>query len=317
MSKNKNLNKASKEKNDEFYTQLSDIEREVFHYKDHLKGKVVFCNCDNPSWSQFYIHFAKKFHVYGLKKLIATSFHKSKPTHKIEIDESNYKLIDIENPPLEPLKQNGDFRSPECIELLKEADIVITNPPFSLFREFISTIEEHNKKFLIIGNHNAVTYREIFNLVKDNKLWLGHGFKGGNAYFKTPHAKEFANNVYDEKTGLVKFRNVSWFTNLESKKRSEELILYKTYKGNENNYPKYDNYDAIEVSKVADIPMDYDGFMGVPITFLDKHNPEQFEILGLDDHRVEYPKLAGCNSINGKKIYRRIIIKNKNPQIGE
>jgi hypothetical protein len=179
------------------------------------------------------------------------------------------------------LKGDGDFRSRESIELLKQADIVVTNPPFSLFREFVAQLVEYDKKFIIIGSLNAITYKEIFKLIKENKIWLGNGFSGGNAYFKTTHTKEFASGVYNEETGLVKFRNVCWFTNLDISKRHEEIILHRKF--NENDYPQYDNYNAIEVSKLADIPVNYDGAMGVPITFLDKYNPEQFEILGITD----------------------------------
>lgn len=205
-----------------------------------------------------------------------------------------------------PLKGNGDFRSPECIELLKEADIVVTNPPFSLFREYVAQLIEYKKKFLIIGSLNAITYKEIFKLIKENKIWLGYGFSGGNAYFQTPYPREFAKGVYNEGTGLVKFRNVTWFTNFEIEKRHEDLILYKTYKGTENFYPKYDNYNAINVDKTRDIPMDYKGIIGVPISFLDKYNPDQFEIIKFrkgDDEK----DLA----INGKYTYFRILIKNK------
>lgn len=294
MSKNKNLNKANKEKNDEFYTRLDDINREVSYYENHFKGKTVFCNCDDPEWSNFYKFFELKFDVLGIKRLITT--------HYTGNESNSYKLEIYRNQNNEIIKRkigligNGDFRNEESIDSLKEADIVITNPPFSLFREYIAQLMEYEKKFLIIGNHNAVTYKDIFEYVKDNKIWIG----------VSPRSMSF---ILPDKT--LSSVNASWFTNLSHKKRNDEMILVEKYKGNETKYPKYDNYDAIEVSKTNDIPMDYDGAMGVPITFLDKYNPEQFEILGLDDHRVKYPRMAGCNSINGKEIYRRIIIKNK------
>ena len=208
------------------------------------------------------------------------------------------------------LKGDGDFRSEECVELLKKADIVVTNPPFSLFREYVAQLIEYDKKFLIIGSLNAITYKEIFHLIKENKLWLGYGFDAGNAYFSTSIHREYANGVYDANSGLVKFRNVHWYTNLDINKRHEELILYKKYE--KNLFPKYDNYDAINVDKTKEIPMDYTGHIGVPITFLDKFNPDQFEIIGIDRPLVE--KLTGKVSrfrINQREIYARIIIKNK------
>ena len=221
-------------------------------------------------------------------------------------DKNRDKVPDLSEIGIKHLKGDGDFRSKECIGLLKQADIVITNPPFSLFREYLAQLMEYNKKFVIIGPLNAITYKEIFKLIKDNKLWLGYGFSGGNAYFKTPYPKEFAEGVYNKETGLIKFRNVTWFTNLEIQKRHENLILYKTYKGNEKDYQKYDNYNAINVDKTKDIPANYAGAIGVPISFLDKYNPEQFEIIkfrkGDDDKDL---------AINGKYTYFRIIIKNK------
>ena len=303
---NKNLQKANKEKNDEFYTQLPDIERELAHYKEHFKGKVVFCNCDDPEESNFFRYFALNFEKLGLKKVITTHFEKTKPSYKLELEHDlndDGKINELDRFKT-PLTQNGDFRNSESIELLKSCDIVVTNPPFSLFREYVSQLIEYDKKFVIIGSFNAITYKEIFKLIQENKLWLGYGFLGGNAYFKTPTTKEFANGVYSEETGLVKFRNVTWFTNLEIKKRHEEMTLYKNY--HENDYQKYDNYDAIEVSKTKNIPFDFDGAMGVPITFLDKYNPEQFELIKFrkgDDNKDL--------SINGNFPYFRIIIKNK------
>lgn len=317
-SSNKNLHKANRAKKDEFYTQLSDIEKELGHYKEHFKNKVVFCNCDDPRVSNFFHYFSYNFENLGLKKLITTCYknqqadlfsqNKSEKAIYLEYtgDKNDNKIPDPEEIGIKHLQGDGDFRSPECIELLKQADIVVTNPPFSLFREYVAQLVEYDKKFIIIGSLNAITYKEIFKLIKENKIWLGHGFSGGNAYFKTPYPKEFAEGVYDPKTDLVKFRNVTWFTNLDHDKRHEDLILYETYKGNENKYPKYDNYDAINVDKIKDIPADYAGVVGVPVTFLDKYNPEQFEIIkfrkGDDDKDL---------AINGKYTYFRIIIKNK------
>lgn len=316
---NSTLKKAKASKSDEFYTQLADIERELFHYKDHFKGKTVFCNCDDPEESHFWKYFSLNFEHLGLKKLISTHFEITRPSYKLEIvsDINNDGKINQLDMVKTDLTQNGDFRSPECIEILKEADIVVTNPPFSLFREYVAQLVDFEKDFIIIGNLNAITYKEIFKLIKDDKLWLGYGFKGGNAYFSTPHIKEFANGVYDEKSGLVKFRNVAWYTNIEIKKRQEELLLYKTYSSDE--YSNYDNYDAIEVSKTKEIPMDYDGVMGVPISFLDKHNPKQFKILGMsasagyNEDVVGIPFLGEKDArplLNGKNTYARVFIKN-------
>lgn len=302
-SSNKTLNKANVAKNDEFYTQLSDIEKELCHYKEHFRDKTIFLNCDDPEESNFWKCFFLNFNFLQLKKLVATHFGNGRPSYKLE--KVNGDIIKTK------LKQNGDFRSPECIKILKETDIVVTNPPFSLFREYVAQLMEYDKKFIIIGSLNAISYKEIFKLIKEDKIWLGYGFSGGNAYFKTDYTKEFANGVYNKETGLVKFRNVTWFTNLEIGKRHENLILYRTYAGNEQDYPKYDNYDAINVNKTKDIPMDYKGVMGVPISFLAKHNPDQFEIVGqmvttkVDEFNHGYPY------INGKKIYARILIRNK------
>jgi len=318
---NKNLHKAKREKNDEFYTQLTDIEKELRHYKAHFKDKVVLCNCDDPRVSNFFFYFSHQFEHLGLKKLIATCYksqdsnlfsqNDSETAIYLEYygDKNGNRVPDPEEIGVKPLKGDGDFRSPECVDLLKEADIVVTNPPFSLFREYVAQLMEYDKKFLIIGHQNAITYKEIFQHIKENKLWLGHGFNKGNAFFKTPNIKGFAAGVYDEKTGLVKFRNIVWYTNLDFPKRHEDLILYKYYTPEE--YPTYDNYNAINVNKTKDIPQDYEGYMGVPITFLDKYNPEQFEIIGemattkIDDFNFGYPY------VNGKKIYARILIKNK------
>ena len=293
QSKNQNLHKAKSSKKDEFYTQRPDIERELKHYRHHFSGKVVYCNCDDPRVSNFFHYFSHNFETLGLRKLIATCyknqdmdlFSRNDSERSIcliyEGDKSGNNLPDRDEIGITRLKGDGDFRKPECIEILKQADIVVTNPPFSLFREYVAQLMEYDKKFLIIGSYNAITYKEIFKLIRENLIWLGYGFKAGNAFFKTPHPKEFAKGVYNEETGLVKFRNVTWFTNLDISKRHENLILYEKY--SPEKYPTYDNYDAIEVSKTKDIPADYGGAMGVPITFLDKHNPAQFEILGITD----------------------------------
>ncbi len=292
-SKNRNLQEARSSKKDEFYTQLPDIERELKHYKDHFQGKVVYCNCDDPRVSNFFHYFSHNFEKLGLKKLIATCyknqdmdlFSQNDSEQAICLvydgDKSGNNLPDRDEIGITHLKGDGDFRSDECIAILKQADIVVTNPPFSLFREYVAQLMEYDKQFLIIGSYNAITYKEIFKLIKEDRIWLGYGFKAGNAFFETPHPKEFAKGVYNEETGLVKFRNVTWFTNIDISKRHEDLILYETY--SPEKYPTYDNYDAIEVSKTKDIPSDYYGAMGVPITFLDKHNPDQFEILGITD----------------------------------
>lgn len=294
-SKNSNLQSARDSKQDEFYTQLSDIEKELKHYKKHFKGKVVYCNCDDPRVSGFFHYLSYNFEKLGLKKLIATCyksgerdlFSTNKAEKAIMLEYTGVKNnSNVPNPDeigIVKLQGDGDFRSPESIDLLKQADIVVTNPPFSLFREFVNQLYEYDKKFIIVGSKNAITYKEVFRLIQDNKLWLGNGFSAGNAYFKIPpeNARNYAAGVYDESTGLVKFRNVGWFTNLDIAKRHEELILYRKY--HEVNYPRYDNYDAIDVAKVKDIPGDYNGAMGVPITFLDNYNPNQFEILGITD----------------------------------
>lgn len=308
---NKNLHMAKRKKNDEFYTQLSDIENELQYYKKYFKNKIVFCNCDDPEQSNFWQYFARNFEHLQLKKLIATHFDPDKPSYKLELlrledggDQNDDGRIDHLDTIKTPLIQNGDFRSPECIEILKQADIVITNPPFSLFREYVAQLVEYKKKFLIIGNMNAITYKEIFPLIRDNKTWLG--CSGMGMKFLTLEGE------------LKNMGFACWFTNLSHKKRNQELILYKSYKENKTDYPKYDNYDAIEVSKTKDIPKDYYGAMGVPISFLDKYCPVQFEILGNSNVRGEREHLMNkvksatdCTYINGKPQYARILIKRK------
>jgi hypothetical protein len=302
--KNKNLHKAKSGKNDEFYTQLSDIEKELSDYKSHFKGKTIYCNCDNPETSNFWKYFVDNFNNLGLLKLTASFYDVNNNAYSMSLD-SNDNLTKSS------LIDGGDFRSDECVELLKQADIVVTNPPFSLFREYVAQLVEHDKKFVIVGNQNAITYKEIFKLIKENKLWLGRGFSGGAAHFINKHYVDYA-TAGDHKEGMIRVSGVVWFTNLELKKRHENLILYKTYYGNESDYPTYDNYDAINVDKTKDIPLDYAGAMGVPITFLDKYNPEQFEILGnLGSYAPDGYSLSSAIFINGRKIYKRILIKNR------
>ncbi len=329
---NNNLTNAKRAKNDEFYTQYGDIQKEIGAYLDYdknvFRGKIIYCNCDDPFESNFFRYFVLNFNKLGLKQLITTSYkpspvantqlglfgddktlEKAKGRPKVtankfiinevrDTDENGeFNLQDIakqlktnKNNEWAPLEGDGDFRSEECIALLKQSDIVVTNPPFSLFREYVKQLFDYNKKFVIIGNMNAITYKEIFPLIKENKMWLGNGFHAGNAYFFTPNTREFASGVYDEKTGLVKFRNVCWFTNLDHGRRHqplkqmtmEENLKYSKHKEikGKKAYEKYDNYDAIEVPFTDSIPGDYKGVMGVPISFLDKYNPDQFEILG-------------------------------------
>ena len=285
---NKNLNAAKEAKKDEFYTQLEDINNELRHYREHFRGKTVLCNCDDPRVSNFFTYFAYNFEFLGLKRLITTCyknqnmdlFSQNKCEQAIYLiydgDKNGNNIPDPEEIGIHPLKGDGDFRSKECIELLKQADIVVTNPPFSLFREYVAQLMEYDKKFLIIGHQNAVKYKEIFPLMMRNKLWLGYGFKGGAGHFISEY--EDKATAGDHRKGMIRVSGVHWFTNLDIQKRHESIILYKHY--SEDEYPKYANYDAIEVSKTELIPDDYDGLMGVPITFLDKYNPDQFEIIG-------------------------------------
>lgn len=288
----RNIDKAKEAKKDEFYTQLEDINNELKQYREHFRGKTVLCNCDDPRVSNFFTYFAYNFEFLGLKKLITTCYKNQnvdlfsqgqceKAVYLVyEGDKNGNHAPDAEEIGVMPLKGDGDFRSKECIELLKEADIVVTNPPFSLFREYVAQLIEYDKKFLILGNQNAITYKEIFPLIQKNIMWLGSSLS--YAAFKVP-------NYYEEKSTRFwidengqKWRsmgNICWFTNLDIKKRHEEIILYKNYSS--DRYPYYINYDAIEVAKTELIPADYDGIMGVPITFMDKYNPEQFEILGI------------------------------------
>ena len=281
---NKNLKSAKKNKKDEFYTQLSDIEKELKHYKEHFKNKIVFLNCDDPKESNFWKYFSLNFEYLGLKKLMATHFGNGIPSYKLELVRDINKDGKINNLDTikTPLKQNGDFRSPECIEILKEADIVVTNPPFSLFREYVTQLIEYNKKFVIIGNINVLSYKDIFKLIKENKIWLGHSIHSGDREFKVPNDYPLNASGYRvDENGFkyIRVKSVRWFTNLDYKERHEDFILYRTY--NPKEYPKYENYDAINVDVTKDIPMDYKGNVGVPITFMDKYNPDQFEIIAL------------------------------------
>jgi hypothetical protein len=340
---NKALKAASKAKNDEFYTQLSDIEKECSHYRGHFMGKTIFCNCDDPYESAFFKYFALNFNHLGLKKLIASCYIGSpiantqlslfdyesaenkttKSPHRIEITEVTAEnadgavdLADVEillrnrKNALIRLQGDGDFRSDECIEMLKEADIVVTNPPFSLFREYVAQLMEYGKRFLIIGNQNALTYKETFTLIKENKIWLGID-NGGTKWFQVPlHYDIKTESRIKVENGIKYFSmgSIMWFTNLDHKKRHEELKLFREY--TPKKYPKYDNYDIINVDRYIDIPMDYDGVMGVPITFVDKYNPEQFEILGVANS-ARWIGYECYTIIDGKKLYNRILIKRK------
>ena len=322
MAGNKSLHAANKAKEDEFYTELYDIENELKHYRHHFKDKVVLCNCDDPRVSNFFHYFSYNFEYLGLKKLITTCyknqerdlFSQNDCEKAIWLeylgDKNNNRVPDPEEIGIHYLNGDGDFRSSECIELLKQADIVVTNPPFSLFREYVAQLIEYDKKFVIIGNQNAITYKEIFSLIKSDKLWLGSTLSF--AKFKVPDYYEpKATRFWIDETGQ-KWRsmgNICWFTNLDIKKRHENLLLYKTY--NPDEYLKYDNYDAINVNKTSDIPIDYEGVMGVPITFLDKYNPEQFEIIGLDRYVEDNPRYGHRFKISGKETYARILIRHR------
>ena len=311
MAKNNNLHTAKATKNDEFYTQLEDIENELKYYKDYFKGKVVYCNCDgflNKEKSNFFMYFSLNYEFLGLKGLICTKYNPNGKGKKYEyygdLNGNNYP--DEEEVFTSELEGDGDFRSEECIELLKKCDIVCTNPPFSLFRQYVAQLFEYKKDFLIIGNVNAISYKEVFPMIKENKMWLGVSSFNKGMYFGVPDDYTYADTYkFDrERNGkkVMRVSSICWFTNLDHKKRHEELLLYKKY--NEEEYPKYDNYDAIEVSKVTDIPMDYEGIMGVPITFLDKYCPTQFEI-------VKFRKGDDGKDlcVNGKCPYFRILIK--------
>lgn len=359
---NRNLTKAKNIKNDEFYTQYFDIEREINSYLEYnqnvFRGKSILLPCDDPEWSNFTKFFAQNFEKFGLKKLVSTSFapnsknfkngyqptlfernnpqfdeNKTTTNGKIFIldqDKNKDGKIDVNDLEWEYLEGDGDFKSEEIKKLRNEADIIITNPPFSLFREFLTWISEVKKKFVIIGSMNAITYKEVFSLLKEDKIWLGNGFKAGNAYFASPINNNYADGVYDTETGLVKFRNCCWYTNIDHGKRHQPLALMSMADNlkfskhrdiKENGYQNYDNYKAIDVSYTDAIPNDYNDVMGVPISFLDKYSPEQFEIIGSDSDvkNGKLPELINQNwdgkldrgYINGKRIYSRVFIKRR------
>jgi len=359
---NENLTKAKTAKNDEFYTQYHDIEKEINAYLEFdenvFEGKTILLPCDDPEWSNFTKFFAQNFERLKLKKLISTSYapesKKLKSNYQPTLFETkdpkfdkkktiiNGKIftltqdntgdgkIDVNDLEWTYLKGNGDFRSDEIKKLRDESDIIITNPPFSLFREFLSWVVQVDKKFVLIGSMNAITYKDVFFLIKNNKIWLGNGFKSGNAYFSSPHIKDYADGVYDKDTGLVKFRNCVWYSNIDHGKRHQPLPLmtfddnlkFSKHKDIKiNGYQNYDNYNAIEVSFTDAIPSDYEGVMGVPISFLDKYSPEQFEIVGSDTDIKEgsLPEMVKSQwngkldrgYVNGNRIYSRIFIKHK------
>ena len=333
---NSDLNAAKKAKKDEFYTQLSDIENELRHYKEHFRGKTVLCNCDDPRVSNFFHYFAYQFEALGLKRLITTCYKNQTPDlfsqHDCERaiwreylgDRNGNRVPDPEEIGIRLLEGDGDFRSPECIELLKQADIVVTNPPFSLFREYVAQLIKYGKKFLILGNQNNITYKEVFPLFMKNQIWLG--YKAGDMAFRVPADSEPRDTRYWQDNAGQKWRslgNICWFTNLDIKKRHEELILFRKYSHEE--YPRYFNFNAIEVGRVENIPYDYDDDMGVPLTFLDKYNPEQFEIIGqsleLADMAVVRQRLGKSGGgprfyleeQNGqlRRLYERIVIRRR------
>ena len=303
MPNNTNLIIAKSAKNDEFYTRIEDIEKELKYYKDFFKDKVVYCNCDRADGenrSNFFVYFVENFKEFGLKRLICTSYNKG-GKGRLCIYDGDTNLNNIID-----MNGDGDFRSEECIKWLEKCDVVVTNPPFSLFRDFMAQLIKYDKKFLIIGNKNVIACKEIFSLIKDNKLWLG--ISAPKAYSTPLKEVENEKTQYKE-NGVVyqKFGNHGWFTNIEHSMRNLPLDLYKKY--NPKDYPKYDNYDAINVNKTSDIPMDYDGVMGVPITFLDKYCPTQFEIVGIHGNCYDYTKPLKSLTINGKKVYKRIMIR--------
>ena len=346
---NRKLNAAKVAKKDEFYTQLSDIERELQHYWKHFKGKTVLCNCDDPYESNFFKYFALRFNQLGLKKLICTCYNGSpvhgdelllrfddvesepkKIAYKVEITEvkdlngdgavdlSDVRILLQNDRNVLSILQTGDFRSAECVELLKEADIVVTNPPFSLFREFIAQLMQFEKKFLIVGPQNAVTYREVFPLIRDFKVWWGYGFKGAATHFVSPYDDIATAN--DHRKNMIRVSGITWYTNLYIPKQNDLFDLVCRYSKSE--YPECDNYNAIFIERTADIPFDYIGLMAVPITFIDKYNTEQFEVVGItDNNEIMRPYWKnGCikydrSYLNGQRKFPRILIRNKHPQI--
>ena len=330
---NKNLNTAKQQKKDEFYTQLVDIENELKHYKEHFRGKTVLCNCDDPRVSNFFHYFSYNFEQLGLKKLITTCYknqdrdlfsqYDSEQAIWLEYngDKNGNRIPDPEEIGINYLKGDGDFRSAECIELLKQADIVVTNPPFSLFREYVAQLIEYDKKFLIIGNQNALHYKEFFPLIKNNKVWIGYTFP---KLFQIPYESDGKSTRVIDGIKYQQFGNIGWFTNLDIEKRHEELILYKTYDPDE--YPNYENFDAIDVSQVCDIPLDYYGIMGVPDSFLENYNPEQFELIGVGSGTMAASigvkrnyrgrtDIALCINGEHKCPYSRILIRRKQQSV--
>jgi len=335
MKENTNsyLTKAKNNKDDEFYTTLETIDKELNHYWSQLSGCSILCNCDDPFESNFCKYFVEHFNDIGIKRLICTSFSASPVANKqvcmfndgesgaylLDISKKNYRAFRkawdsydkdyiLNNGYVVRLKDNGSFLSDECVSLLKESDVVITNPPFSLFRDFISLLEEHKKKYLVIGNQNALMYKEIFPLVKNNVAWLG--YNNGDMAFRVPASTEPRKTRYWVDSDGQKWRslgNAMWFTNLDVEKRHERIELTKTY--NADDYPKFDNYDAIYISKVSEIPADFDGVMAVPLTILGKYNPEQFEIIGEANHGSDNPYDLFKPIINGKEIYKRILVR--------
>ena len=342
MSKNGNLHKAKENKNDEFYTQYEDIQKELNHYEQHFKGKTVLCNCDDPFESNFCKFFLRNFNYLGLKRLICTSYNNSAfagtqvsffDLMDDDLQVGHGYVLDVSSVPMKngrgvsdedidkllkskkvvrELKGDGDFRSDECIEYLKQSDIVVTNPPFSLFREYVATLIEYKKEFLIVGNQNAITYKEIFPLIRDNKLWWGAS--DCIRWFYIPNTTDIKFKLNSRGERIAEGARSRWFTNLDHNKRHEEIPLYKNYTPEE--FPTYDNYDAINVDKTSDIPMNYDGTMGVPITFLDKYNPDQFEIIGLMSGGTGNGLINGNDGrpkfyVNGNGVYARILIRRK------
>ena len=363
---NSNLTSAKSAKNDEFYTQYNDIEKEINAYLDFnpnvFRGKTILMPCDDPEWSNFTKFFAQNFERFGLKKLISTSYAPDSKLYKngyqpslfetqdpqfdqkktikngkiftLDHDTTGDGKIDVNDLEWHYLEGNGDFNSKEIKKLRDEADIIITNPPFSLFREFLRWIVEADKQLVLIGSMNAISYKEVFQLLKENRIWLGNGFQAGNAFFATPNVKEYAEGVYNEETGLVKFRNCCWYTSIDHGRRHQPMPLmsmednlkFSKHKDiKEIGYQNYDNYNAIEVSFTDAVPSDYEGVMGVPISFLDKYSPEQFEIVGIDidvkdgklPHLIntEWKGKLDRGYINGNRIYSRILIKHKQPQL--
>ncbi len=360
MAENSGLNKAKAAKKDEFYTQFDDIAAEMWHYESYFKDATILCNCDDPFESNFFKYFALNFHHFGIKKLIATCYDGSpvagqeisfdelesmknskRKAYKIELTDipdmngdGTFDLSDIEaflksdECPIQELEGNGDFRSEECIDLLKQADIIATNPPFSLFREYIAQLMQYKKKFIVIGNINAITYQDIFPLIKNNKMWMGVSIHSGDREFQVPDSYPLNAAGYrqdDKGRKFIRVKGVRWWTNLDYKERHDEMDLYKRY--SPEDFPTYDNYDAININKTSDIPMDYDSYMGVPITFLDKYCPDQFEIIMLANGNartntekdtlkaVKYihdlNDKGGLGMVNGKRVYARIIIRRR------